>query len=49
VEIAVADSSGLLAPGLTGYARISTGERRLIDIVTRRVRRYFRIEFWSLW
>jgi multidrug resistance efflux pump len=49
VQIAVDDTSGILAPGLTGYARISTGERRAIDVVTRRLRRFVRVEFWSWW
>jgi multidrug efflux pump subunit AcrA (membrane-fusion protein) len=49
VQIALSDESGSLAPGLTGYARISTGPRRAIDIVTRRVRRFLRVEFWSWW
>jgi putative peptide zinc metalloprotease protein len=49
VEIAVRDTSRLLAPGLGGYARISTGDRRLLDVMTRRLRRFARIEFWSWW
>jgi hypothetical protein len=49
VDIVIDNSSGLLRPGLTGYARISTGERRMLDVLTRRIRRFIRVEFWSWW
>lgn len=39
----------LLKPDMTGMAKVYGGERRLIDIVTRRLRRYLRVEFWSWW
>ncbi|NIO06989.1 MAG: HlyD family efflux transporter periplasmic adaptor subunit [Deltaproteobacteria bacterium] len=39
----------LLKPDMTGNAKIYVGERRLIDIMTRRFTRYLRVEFWSWW
>jgi putative peptide zinc metalloprotease protein len=44
----LANENGLLAPGMTGVARIYAGERRIIDLATRRVRKWFRIEFLHL-
>jgi putative peptide zinc metalloprotease protein len=43
------NSSGLLKPGMTGMAKIYCGERRFIDLITRRLSRTFRVEFWSWW
>ena len=39
----------LLKPELTGTAKIDCGDRRLGQIVTRRLARYIRVEFWSWW
>jgi len=39
----------LLKPGMTGMAKIYCGERRMIDLLTRRLSRSFRVEFWSWW
>jgi len=39
----------LLKPEMSGNAKIYRGERRLIDLVTRRIVRYLRVEFWSSW
>jgi HlyD family secretion protein len=44
-----ANPSFLLKPEMTGNAKISTGKRRIIDLMTRRFARYIRVEFWSLW
>jgi len=38
-----------LKPGMTGNAKIYAGERRVIDIMTRRFTRYLRVEFWAWW
>jgi hypothetical protein len=38
----------LLKPEMTGVARIYCGERRIADLVTRRLRRWIRTEFWYL-
>jgi len=39
----------LLKPDMTGHAKIYCGERRLIDLLTRRFVRFFKVEFWSWW
>ena len=38
-----------LKPLMTGKARIYCGQRRTFDLVTRRLARYLRVEFWSWW
>jgi hypothetical protein len=44
------DNTSLLhKPDMTGNAKICCGLRQLIDIVTRRIARYFKVEFWSWW
>jgi multidrug resistance efflux pump len=43
------NSSLLLKPEMTGQAKISCGERRLLDLVTRRIARTIKVEFWSWW
>jgi len=37
-----------LKPEMTGNALIYCGDRRIIDIMTRRLIRWFRTEFWVL-
>jgi multidrug resistance efflux pump len=49
VTIEVRNEDGLLKPNLTGYARIDSGERNALDVLTRRIRRFVRLEFWSWW
>jgi multidrug resistance efflux pump len=49
VTLELDNTSGELKPEMTGHAKIQCGERRIIDIVTRRFVRYFRVEFWSWW
>jgi putative peptide zinc metalloprotease protein len=39
----------LLKPEMTGQAKISCGQRRLLDVVTRRLARTAKVEFWSWW
>jgi multidrug resistance efflux pump len=39
----------LLKPEMTGQAKIFCGERRLLDIATRRIARTVKVEFWSWW
>ncbi len=39
----------LLKPEMTGTAKIRCGERRAIALLTRRLVRYLRVEFWSWW
>jgi putative peptide zinc metalloprotease protein len=39
----------LLRPEMTGNAKIYCGARRIFDVLTRRLARYVRVEFWSWW
>jgi multidrug efflux pump subunit AcrA (membrane-fusion protein) len=39
----------LLKPAMTGQAKIFCGERRILDLLTRRLARIVRVEFWSWW
>ena len=41
--------SGLLKPGMTGLAKVVGGDRRVIDLLTRRLGHTFKVEFWSWW
>jgi len=34
---------------MPGKAKISCGERRLLDVLTRRMARTIKVEFWSWW
>jgi multidrug resistance efflux pump len=43
------NASRLLKPEMTGNAKIYCGEQRLLDIVSRRLVRFVRVEFWSWW
>jgi multidrug resistance efflux pump len=47
--IELPNPAGLLKPSMTGYARISCGRRRALDVLTRSLRRFLRVEFWSWW
>lgn len=38
-----------LKPDMSGQGKILCGERRLLDIVVRRIARTVRVEFWSWW
>lgn len=40
---------GLLKPGMTGQGKIYAGERRIIGLISRRLARTFKVEFWSWW
>jgi putative peptide zinc metalloprotease protein len=39
----------LLRPEMTGTAKIYCGQRRLFDVLSRRLARHVRVEFWSWW
>ena len=46
----VIDNSSLrLKPGMTGQAKIFCGERKILDLITRRLARIMKVEFWSWW
>jgi membrane fusion protein, copper/silver efflux system len=49
VEVDLPNPESLLRPHMTGYARIHTGQHRAIDVLTRRIQRFIRVEFWSWW
>ena len=49
VTIAIPNDSGLIKAGMSGFARISCGKRPALDVLTRRFRRFLRVEFWSWW
>jgi multidrug resistance efflux pump len=38
-----------LKPEMTGHGKVYAGERALIEILSRRLVRYIRVEFWSWW
>ncbi|HEU0047477.1 MAG TPA: efflux RND transporter periplasmic adaptor subunit, partial [Nitrososphaera sp.] len=38
----------LLKPEMTGVAKIYCGDRRIVDLMTRRMIRWLRTEFWDL-
>jgi putative peptide zinc metalloprotease protein len=44
------DNPGLLLRSeMTGNAKIFSGQRRIFDLMTRKLARYIRLEFWSWW
>jgi HlyD family secretion protein len=49
VTTEIDNDSRLLKPEMTGRAKIYCGQRRLFDLVTRRLSRTLRVEFWSWW
>jgi multidrug resistance efflux pump len=49
VTTEIDNSSLLLRPGMTGQAKIYCGERRIIELIWRRLARMFKVEFWSWW
>jgi multidrug resistance efflux pump len=49
VTTEIDNGDGLLKPGMTGMAKICCGQRRIIDLINRRLSRTFRVEFWSWW
>jgi len=49
VLIEMEGASGLLKPEMTGNAKIYCGRRSIYTLLTRRIARYVRVEFWSWW
>jgi len=39
----------LLKPEMTGQAKIFCGQRRVLDLVTRRAVQTLKVDFWSWW
>jgi multidrug resistance efflux pump len=49
VTTEIENASGLLKPGMTGMAKITVGDRRIRDVIARRLARTFKVEVWSWW
>ncbi len=49
VTTEIDNRSGLLKPGMTGLAKVVGGDRRVVDLVGRRLGHTFKVEFWSWW
>jgi multidrug resistance efflux pump len=49
VTTEVDNQSRLLKPGMTGHAKILCGQRRMIDLISRRLARTIKVQFWSWW
>jgi len=49
VTIDIERNSQLLKPEMTGTAKIFCGSRSIWGVMTRRIERYLRVEFWSWW
>ena len=49
VKVEMHDGADLLKPEMTGNAKIICGSRSIINLMTRRLARYLRVEFWSWW
>jgi hypothetical protein len=47
--VAAVVNPGGLSPGMSGYAKVTTGRRTLVWRLARSVVRFIRIEFWSWW
>ncbi|HYT81849.1 MAG TPA: efflux RND transporter periplasmic adaptor subunit [Gemmatimonadales bacterium] len=49
VTIDIPNDSGLVKPEMSGYARIYCAKGPALGVLTRRFRRFLRVEFWSWW
>ncbi len=49
VTTRIANDELLLKPGMSGMAKIFCGNHRPIDLVTRRMARSLKVQFWSWW
>src|SRR5439155_9455865 len=49
VTTTIDNPSLLLKPEMTGNAKISCGQRRIVELLTRRVARYTRVGLWPWW
>jgi multidrug resistance efflux pump len=49
VTTRIDNAANLLKPEMTGNAKIYCGRQRLLELVSRRLIRYLRVEFWSWW
>jgi multidrug resistance efflux pump len=49
VTTEIENGKRLLKPEMTGRAKIAVGQRSILSILTRRLARVIRVEFWSWW
>ncbi len=49
VTTEIANPDLALKPAMTGHGKIYAGNRSILNLMTRRFVRYFRVEFWSWW
>lgn len=49
VRTRLANPQLLLKSEMSGHAKIYSGQRRMLELVDRRLVRYLRVEFWSWW
>jgi multidrug efflux pump subunit AcrA (membrane-fusion protein) len=49
VRMSVPNPDGLLRPNMTGFARVCADQTTALDLSSRGVRRFVRLEFWSWW
>jgi putative peptide zinc metalloprotease protein len=49
VTTRIDNSALLLKPEMTGQAKIFCGRKRILDLVTRRIARTVKVEYWSWW
>lgn len=49
VTAQIDNAFGQLKPQMTGHAKIQCGRRRILEVATRRLVRYVKVEFWSWW
>lgn len=49
VKVMMDQPTDLLKPEMTGNAKILCGKRTIFHLLTRRIARYVRVEFWSWW
>ena len=48
IRTEISNEDGMLKPEMTGVAKIHAGQRRIISLMTRRIIRWVRIEYWDL-
>jgi len=49
VTTRIANENRLLKPGMTGMVKIFCGDHPILDLLTRRLARTIKVEFWSWW
>jgi putative peptide zinc metalloprotease protein len=49
VTCKIENENHLLKPGMSGYAKIYCGKRNILNLLTRRIVSYLRVEVWSWW